>query len=121
MTDVMAVGYPTPELRALHTRANKARIGLIERAKASGELRADCTPEDIVLLLLAVAGIIRHTGTAAPATTERFLSLALDGFRAEAATPAPPPIPRQKIRAALRRRPRSTEARTNTAPPAREA
>jgi len=116
MTDVVAVGYPTPELRALHTRANKARIDLIERAKASGELRADSTPEDLALLVLALAGIIHHTGSAAPATSERFLSLVLDGFRAQAATPAPPPIPREKLRAALRRRPRTTESPLGPAP-----
>jgi AcrR family transcriptional regulator len=121
MADVMAIGYPTPELHTLHARASKARIDLIERAKASGQLRADATPEDVVLLLLAVAGIIQHTGTAAPAATERYLSFALDGFRAPAATPAPPPISRQKIRAALRRRHRSTEPRANTAAPARGA
>ncbi len=56
---------------------------------AVGGQRAD----DIVLLLPAVAGITRRAGTVATAATERFVALALDGFRAEGARPAPPPVP----------------------------
>jgi hypothetical protein len=41
---------------------------------------------------MATAGIISRTGATAPAATDRFVALALDGFRAKAATPAPPPI-----------------------------
>lgn len=112
------MGYPSPELRALNTRAIDGRTSLTERAKASGTLRADFTPEDIILLLEAIAGIIRQTGTAASAATERFVALALDGLRADAATPAPPPITRRQIRAerSESRRARSANARTHPPP-----
>jgi AcrR family transcriptional regulator len=99
--DIIAVAHPSRELKALRTRAYNTMNELIERAKASGTLRADFTPEDVVLLLLAVAGIIRRAGTTTPAMTERFLALALDGLRAEGATPAPPPIPLRQIKASL--------------------
>jgi len=116
LADLIAIGNPSHELQAMRTGAYDGMSALIERAKASGTLRADFTPEDIVLLLQAVAGIIRRTGTAALAATERFVALALDGFRAEGATSAPPPISRGQIRAGLRdsRRARSGEAGTRT-------
>ena len=66
---------------------------LIERARARGSVRADLCADDIVLLLLAVAGITRRAGPAATAATERFVALALDGYRSRAASPAPPPVP----------------------------
>jgi AcrR family transcriptional regulator len=104
MADLMAIGHRSRELRALRTRAYKAFTALIDRAKASGALRADFSPEDIVLLLMANAGVISRTGAAAPAATERFIALTLDGFRAEGATPAPPPISPRTMIAALRQR-----------------
>ena len=98
MADLMAIGHRSRELRALRTRAYNGFTALIDRAKASGALRADFSPEDLVLLLMATAGIISRTGPTAPAATDRFVALALDGFRAQAATPAPPPIsPRTMI------------------------
>jgi AcrR family transcriptional regulator len=92
MADLLAIGHRSRELRALRTHAYNGFIALIDRAKASGTLRADFSPEDLVLLLMATAGIISRTGATAPAATDRFVALALDGFRAKAATPAPPPI-----------------------------
>jgi AcrR family transcriptional regulator len=112
LAELFAMGGPSPELRAPNSRAYDGMTALTERAKASGALRADFTPEDIIILLEAIAGIIRQSGAAASAATERFVSLALDGFRTEGATPAPPPISRGQIRAGRRdSRARSTNAR----------
>ncbi len=73
---------------------------LIDAAKATGDLRRDFTSEDFVLLLIANAGIIDRAGGAAAIASERFVSLALDGFRAEGAThAAPPPSPRALVSA----------------------
>jgi AcrR family transcriptional regulator len=102
LADLIAVGHPSPELKMLRIRAYAGMKALIERAKADGSLREDFTPEDVVLLLLAVAGIIRRTGRLAPRATNRFVSLALDGFRAEGATPAPRPVSNRTLIAATR-------------------
>jgi AcrR family transcriptional regulator len=99
--DIVAAQHPSRELKRLRTRAYNAVNELIERAKTNGTLRADFTPEDVVLLLLATAGILRRTGTTAPEMTDRFLALALDGLRAEGATPAPPPITVRQIKSTL--------------------
>lgn len=99
--DSIAVAHPSRELEALRKRANKVLSELIRRAQASGQLRADFTPMDVVLLLLAAAGILRRTRTTAPAMAERFLAFALDGLRAEGSTPAPPPITLRQIKETL--------------------
>lgn len=64
---------------------------LLERARAAGRLRADVAVEDVALLLMANAGVVRHTAEHAPAASARLVTLLLDGLSAEAATPAPPP------------------------------
>jgi hypothetical protein len=93
---------PRAGLAAVACPATRAAARCGAEQLEYGALRADFTPEDSILLLEAVAGIIRQTGTAASAATERFIALALDGFRAEGATPAPPPISRRQIRAGRR-------------------
>lgn len=64
---------------------------LLERARAAGQLRADVTVEDVVLVLLANAGVVRRTAEHAPASSPRLVALLLDGMHADAATPGPPP------------------------------
>jgi AcrR family transcriptional regulator len=104
LADLLAIGHRDRELRALRARAYDGLVTLIDAAKAAGALRADFSAEDIVLLLMANAGIIDRAGKAGPAASERFVALALDGFRAAGASPAPPaPSPRTMI-AALRGR-----------------
>jgi AcrR family transcriptional regulator len=65
-----------------NTRATKRGLGpliqqILERAKATGQLRATVTPGDIPLLLAGLA-----ESDASPATFERYLSIILDGLRA---------------------------------------
>lgn len=106
LADLFAIGHRGKELRALRSRAYDGFVALIEAAKASGHLRADLTSEDVAVLLMANAGIIDRAGDAAAVASERFVALALDGFRAEGATPAPhPPSPRT-LMAALRKQAR---------------
>jgi len=93
MADLTATGNRSPALRALRTGGDEGLAALIDRAKAGGQLRADFSPEDLILLYVAIAGITRHAGPAAPAAADRFVALILDGFRAAPASAgAPPPI-----------------------------
>jgi AcrR family transcriptional regulator len=102
MADLMAIGHRSRELRALRARAYDVFTALIDRAKAGGALRADFSPEDLLLLHMATAGIVRRMGVTAPAAVDRFVALALDGFRAQGATEAPPPIPARTMMLRLR-------------------
>jgi hypothetical protein len=104
LADLIAIGHRGKELRKLRAKAYAGVVALIDAAKAAGALRDDFTPEDIVLLLMANAGVIDRAGKAAPVASERFVALVLDGFSADGASPAPSaPSPRTMI-AALRGR-----------------
>lgn len=97
------------ELEAHRTRGYELSVRLIERAQAEGTLRSDFVPEDLVLLLMANAGVVRAAGRAAPDAWKRLVGLMLDGFRSEGATELPPPpSPRQMIMA-MRRLARPTD------------
>jgi AcrR family transcriptional regulator len=64
---------------------------LLARARSAGRLRTDFAIGDVVLLLMANAGVVRHTAEHAPSSSPRLVAFLLDGLAAEAATPAPPP------------------------------
>lgn len=67
-------------VRSAETERDRAYYGfveLVERAKATGELRADFVPEDLVLLLMATAGVINATGDTAPDAWKRLRAYCL--------------------------------------------
>lgn len=84
---------------------------LLERAQAAGGLRPDVSVEDVVLVLLANAGVVRRTAEDAPASSARLVALLLDGLHADAATPGPPPPGPAAVARALARtaRPRTAD------------
>lgn len=84
-------------------RGYELSVRLIERAQEEGTLRSDFAPEDLVLLLMANAGVVQAAGRAAPDAWKRLVGLMLDGFRSAGATELPPPpSPRQMITAMRR-------------------
>lgn len=103
MQDVLTTTFPTARaVEAQRARTFERLTELIRRAQAQGSLRADFVPEDVVLLLLANAGVVRVTRTAAPKAWRRFVGLMLDGLRADrAGSLPPPPTPAQTYRAML--------------------
>jgi AcrR family transcriptional regulator len=102
---IFALGQGGKELADLRNRAYDGFTKLIDAAKRSGDLREDCTAEDIAVLLMANAGIIERAGTVAGDASGRFVALVLDGLRADGATPAPPAVTPRRLLNALRRRP----------------
>ena len=78
------------ELRRLRERAFAIVNRLIDTAKAAGSLREDFRHEDVVLILMACAGLIERTAPAAPTAWRRHLGYVLDGLRAPGHTPAAP-------------------------------
>jgi AcrR family transcriptional regulator len=104
LKDVLTRTFPNAKaLEGHRSRGYKLMVQLIERAKSEGTLRSDFVPEDLFLLLMANAGVVQGAGEAAPNVWRRFVGLMLDGFRAEAASPLPPPAtPRQMMRAMQR-------------------
>ncbi len=75
---------------------------MIEPAKAAGALRTDATPEDIVVILQANAGLVTRAHRAAGRASQRLIHLLLDGLRANAATPGPTAPSPRRMRTAMR-------------------
>ncbi len=91
-----------PEIEALRNRAFHGLVEVIERAKAAGALRADATPEDVLVMLQANAGLVTRAHHAAGEASRRLIRVLLDGLRAEAATPGPTAPSPRRMRAAMR-------------------
>jgi AcrR family transcriptional regulator len=115
LKDVLTRTFPNATaLEANRTLGYERSVLLLERAKAEGTLRADVVPEDLVLLLMANAGVVEGAGEAAPDAWRRFVALMLDGFRAEGAGPLPPPPRPRQVMRAMRRLSRPAEETRST-------
>lgn len=66
---------------------------LVERARASGALRADVETSDMPLIQLMVGAVVDYTRDVDPDVWRRLMTLVLDGLRAERAAPTPMPVP----------------------------
>lgn len=99
---VLSMTFPAAEeLESRRSEAYQGFLELIARAKATTHLRGDFASEDLVVLLMANAGVIAATADAAPDTWRRLVGQMLRAF----ATPgAPlPPIPKPPSSEALYR------------------
>jgi AcrR family transcriptional regulator len=112
---VLSMTFPAAEaLEARRAEAYRGFLELIARAKATGHLRADFASQDLVVLLMANAGVIAATADAAPDTWRRLVGQMLRAF----ATPgAPiPPMPRPPSSAALYRAMTESPDRSSNSP-----
>lgn len=104
-----------PGLRALLTTAFPAAsqieqqvaetvekmAAVIGRAQQAGVLRADVAVGDVVVALLANAGVVEATHTHAPGASRRFAALMLDAFGTGQRTELPPPTPPEELRRSI--------------------
>jgi AcrR family transcriptional regulator len=92
-----------PEIERLRSQAFDGLVRLVERARSAGVLRADFTTQDVVVLLMANAGLVeRALGITAEASA-RLVHVLLDGFRSTAATDGPSAPSPGRMRLAMRR------------------
>jgi AcrR family transcriptional regulator len=90
-----------PEVEELRARAYDGLVRLVARAHAAGVLRADFTDQDVVLLLMANAGLVERAHGIADDASARLIALLLDGLRASAATAGPAAPPASRVLAAM--------------------
>jgi AcrR family transcriptional regulator len=104
IADLVTMDVSTaPDIGRLQARAFDGLVRLVERARSAGVLRADFTTEDIVILLMANAGLVERAHGVTADASARLIHVLLDGFRAHAASDGPPaPTPR-RMRLAMRR------------------
>jgi AcrR family transcriptional regulator len=91
------------EFQAQRDRAYAAIGGLIRRCQEAGELRSDFVTEDLMLLLIANAGVIAAVGDAAPGLWRRLAGFMLQAFAARNEAPLPPGAPPSVLYKALPR------------------
>lgn len=106
-TDVLTVTFPTAKaFEADRDRAATGFARLVADAKATGRLRQDFVHQDLILVLMANAGVVTGTADAAPRAWRRLVAYLLQAFAAEAGQPLPsPPTPRQLYQALVRLQP----------------
>ena len=92
-SDVLTMTFPSVvQFEAARQRAFEDFSELVRRAKAAGSLRSDFVPEDLVILLMASAGVVGATGSVAPRAAPRLVSYLLQAFASpgEGRLSAPP-------------------------------
>jgi AcrR family transcriptional regulator len=73
--------HGAPDLEELRGQAHDGLVRLIDAAQSAGALREDFRHEDVVVLLMANAGLLERTATTAPTAWQRHLGYLLDGLR----------------------------------------
>jgi AcrR family transcriptional regulator len=103
-SDVLTMTFPTAaRFEMARQQAFEDFSELTRRAKDAGSLRRDFVPEDLVILLMASAGVVGATGNVAPRSAPRLIGYLLQAFAAPGGgTLPPPPSTRQMYKAVLR-------------------
>jgi AcrR family transcriptional regulator len=97
LNDALAQRFPlTPDVVEACHRGFQHVERLIERAKGSGQLRADFEAPDLAVLIWAMSQVIRESMDVAPQAWRRCLAFFLDGLRAGAAHPVAVPVLTEK-------------------------
>jgi hypothetical protein len=93
-THAVTMGLPvSEEMMALRDRTKGAMDAMVHRAQEEGAVREDFVAEDITLLLMANAGVLRATRDAAPHAWRRLVAFLLEAFRAQDDRSGPLPAP----------------------------
>ncbi|UIX29225.1 TetR/AcrR family transcriptional regulator [Streptomyces sp. GQFP] len=111
--DLLTLTFPTAKaLEAKRAEAYEGWLRLIARAKEAGRLRADFSPQDLPVLLMANAGVVTATGDAAPDAWRRQIAYMLQAYTADTAEALPPPPAPSALYRAMIRLGRDTGSRT---------
>ena len=102
---ILLDGVPIREMgiEQLRATAFDGLVRLVKRGRSAGVLRDDFTTQDVVLVLMANAGLVERAHGIAHDASSRLVHVLLDGFRAEAATPGPSAPSPRRTQLAMRR------------------
>lgn len=92
--NLAATFTPNDELIAMSVRAAELNERIVERTTAAGGLRPDVVVDDLSLILEQVSSIRLGDESRTRELRGRYLSLFLDGLRADGVDPLPGPPPR---------------------------
>lgn len=109
-SDVLTMTFPTSaRFEAARAQAYADFSELMKRAQAAGALREDFVAEDLIILLMASAGVVAAAGKSAPRSAPRLIGYLLEAFAAPGAGPLPPPPTSRQIYKAITRLERQPE------------
>jgi AcrR family transcriptional regulator len=112
--DVLTMTFPAAKaLEERRAASYHSLLELITRTQSTGHLREDFTHQDVLILLMANAGVIAATGDAAPDSWRRLVGHMLRAFAApHTDSPPLPPAPASTaLYRAMIRQPASSTAR----------
>lgn len=103
LADLLASLRPlSARVEELRSRHHRAIATVFERAVVSGRVRADASPVDLAVLLIANAGLVHRTVEDAPGSSARLAALWLTGLLSQEVPVQVPPAPTDpQIRRAL--------------------
>jgi AcrR family transcriptional regulator len=103
-SDVLSMTFPAAaKFEAARTQAYEDFSELMKRAKAAGALREDFVAEDLIILVMASAGVVAAAGKTAPRSAPRLVGYLLQAFAAPGVGPLPPPPSSRQIYKAVTR------------------
>ncbi len=103
-SDVLTMTFPSAaRFEAARAQAYADFSELMRRAQAAGALREDFVAEDLIILLMASAGVVAAAGKTAPRSAPRLIGYLLQAFAAPGAGPLPPPPSSRQIYKAVTR------------------
>jgi AcrR family transcriptional regulator len=91
----LVLGAPGGRERAARIRAQLHPVAteLVERARATGQLRVDFEPQDLGIVQLMLSAVMDAAHDVAPDLWRRYLAILIQGLKASPASPDPLPIP----------------------------
>jgi hypothetical protein len=103
-SDVLTMTFPSAaRFEAARVQAYEDFSELMKRAQAAGALREDFVAEDLIILIMASAGVVAAAGKAAPRSAPRLVGYLLQAFAAPGGTPLPPPPSSRQMYKAITR------------------
>lgn len=92
--DVLTLTFPTAQaFEEERDQSAYALTELLDRAKATGQLREDFAHQDVPLILMANAGVVNATASSAPEAWRRLVGYLIQAFAADPASQRVPPVP----------------------------
>jgi AcrR family transcriptional regulator len=102
LRELLTTAFPASSVIEQRTGEAVEKLrALISRAQADGSLRPDLAVADVVVMLLANAGVVSATSDSAPEAWRRFAALMVDAYSAVPQTPLPPAPPEQQLRRSI--------------------
>lgn len=99
---LLTTAFPPSSLIEQRVADTVEKVGvLVDRAHRGGALRPDVGVGDVVVMLLANAGVLEATHAHAPDAWRRFAALMVDAFCTGPRTVLPPPTPPEDLRRSI--------------------